>query len=101
MNSATRNFLRKRAHELKPVVMVGKNGNDERIVKALNEALHAHELVKIRFQDFEEDRREIAEELATSTQSEVVTIIGHVATLFRQNRLPEERLIHIPREMLD
>jgi len=35
MNSHERNFLRKRAHELKPVVMVGKSGNDERVNAAL------------------------------------------------------------------
>jgi len=96
MNSATRNFLRKRAHELKPVVMVGKQGGDERVSHALDEALTAHELVKVRFQDHQDERRPIAENLAASVGAEVVSLVGHVAILFRQNEDTAKQVIHIP-----
>jgi RNA-binding protein len=101
MKSAKRKFLRQRAHELKPVVMLGKNGKDERVVKALDEALRAHELVKLKFQDFHDEQRELAEDLAKETKAEVVSIVGHIASFFRQNAKFEERLIHIPREFQD
>jgi RNA-binding protein len=101
MKSAKRKFLRQRAHDLKPVVMVGKNGKDERVAKALDEALHAHELVKLKFQDFHDEQREIAEALAEEVQGEVVSIVGHIATFFRQNKSHDERVIHIPREFQD
>lgn len=97
MNSATRNFLRKRAHDLNPVVMVGKQGGDERVSRALDEALSAHELVKVRFQDFQDEIRPIVESLASSVGAEVVSVVGHVAIVFRQNPEPEDRLIHIPK----
>lgn len=97
MNSATRNYLRKRAHELKPVVMVGKQGNDERIVRALDEALSSHELVKVRFQDFLDERRELADSLASAVKAEVVSVVGHVAIIFRQNKDHADRIIHIPK----
>ncbi|HCJ94231.1 MAG TPA: RNA-binding protein [Sphaerochaeta sp.] len=99
MNSAIRNFLRKRAHNMKPVVMVGKQGGDERVEKALDEALTSHELVKVRFQDFLDEVRPIAETLATSVGAEVVSVVGHVAILFRQNENPEEHVIHVPRTL--
>jgi len=99
MNSHERNFLRKRAHELKPVVMVGKSGHDERVNAALREALAVHELVKVKFQDHLDECRSIAEELATATDSEVVTVLGHVATLFKQNPDPAKRIVHIPKEV--
>lgn len=97
MNSAQRNFLRKRAHDLKPIVMVGKQGGDQRVERALDEALSSHELVKLRFQDFQDEIRPIAESLASSVDAQVVSIVGHVVIVFRQNKNPEDRLIHIPR----
>ncbi len=100
MNSATRNFLRKRAHELKPIVMVGKQGADERVSQALDEALSSHELVKLKFQDFQDEQRPLAEALATSVKAEVVSIVGHVATFFRQNEDKEKQVIHLPKSLL-
>jgi RNA-binding protein len=97
MDSTTRNFLRKRAHDLKPMVMVGRQGADERISHALDEALVSHELVKVRFQDYQDERRELAESLAASVGAEVVSIVGHVAIIFRQNEEKEKRIIHIPK----
>lgn len=97
MNSATRNFLRKRAHDLKPIVMVGKQGADERISQALDEALSAHELIKLRFQDFHDEQRQLAETLATGVGAQVVSIVGHVAIIFRQNEDKDKQLIHIPK----
>lgn len=99
MNSAQRNFLRKRAHELNPVVMVGKQGGDGRVALALDEALSAHELVKVRFQDFQDEIRPIADALAASAHAEIVSVVGHVVIMFRQNQDPDKRIIHIPRTL--
>ncbi|MGE4453783.1 MAG: YhbY family RNA-binding protein [Sphaerochaeta sp.] len=97
MNSSVRNFLRSQAHPLKPIVMIGKEGLDERIVKAMNEALESHELVKVKFQAFKDELRPLSEQLAERTGSEVVSIIGFIATFYKAS---EEHLIHIPRELL-
>ncbi|MGI6432258.1 MAG: YhbY family RNA-binding protein [Sphaerochaetaceae bacterium] len=99
MDSTTRKFLRRRAHDLKPVVMVGKQGPDERISKALEQALVSHELVKVKFQDFHDKMDEIATSLASSLNAEVVAIIGHIAIIFRQNTDPIKQIIHIPKKM--
>lgn len=82
---------------MKPVVMVGRRGGDERVRGALDEALAAHELVKIRFLSFQDDQRYAAEALAASVGAEVVSIVGHVAVVFRQNAHPGDRVVHIPR----
>jgi RNA-binding protein len=79
--------------------MIGQLGVDGRIVRALDEALTSHELVKVRFQAHEDERRAIASDLAEATRAEVVSIIGHVATFFRQNPDQEHQLIHIPKHM--
>ncbi len=100
MNSSVRNFLRASAHELKPVVMVGKEGVDARITKALDEALASHELVKVKFQAHKEDAAELAVALAESAGAEVVTVIGFTGIFFRQNKDPQKRVVTIPASLL-
>ncbi|MFA6773257.1 MAG: YhbY family RNA-binding protein [Sphaerochaeta sp.] len=97
MNSSVRSFLKAQAHALKPIVMVGKSGLEERVIAAMDEALGSHELVKVKFQAFKDEIRPLAEELAVKTKSELVSIIGFIATMYRES---EDHLIHIPKDLL-
>ena len=47
LRSYQRAFLRSKAQQLDPVVYVGKDGFTPGVVGALDEALTAHELVKV------------------------------------------------------
>lgn len=96
MNSAKRNYLRKIAHHIDISVMVGKGGADERVLKALDESLKSHELVKVRFQSFKDEVREISEKMAISLKADVVTTVGHVAIIYRKNEDPKDRVVYIP-----
>ena len=93
INSSTRSFLRKLAHDLKPVVMVGKNGINTGVEEAVDQALVSHELIKIKYIDFKSSKKELTRLLAESVEAEVVSVIGNIAILFRQNRDPEKRKI--------
>jgi RNA-binding protein len=77
--------------------MIGKEGVDERVVNALIEALSSHELVKVKFQAFKDELRPLSEQLAERTGSELVSIIGFIATFYKGS---EEHVIHIPRELM-
>ncbi len=83
------------AHGLKPLVHVGKNGVTEGVIDDTDRALRDHELVKIRFLNYKEQRKELSETLAERTGSEIVDIIGNVAILYRQSPDPENRKIRI------
>ncbi len=96
MNSRVRSFLRAQAHDLRPIVMVGKGGVTENIVAALNDALDHHELVKVKFQGFKDEVRPLSDQLATATSAEVVAMIGFTSVLFRQDAKNPDRLIKIP-----
>ncbi|MBZ4674135.1 MAG: hypothetical protein JG773_1106 [Spirochaeta sp.] len=96
MNSNVRNFLRSQAHSLKPIVMVGKEGVDDRVVSALHEALSSHELVKVKFQAQKDEMRPLSGKLAQKTDSDLISIIGFIATFYRES---EEHLIHIPNSL--
>jgi RNA-binding protein len=68
------------------VVLLGQHGLTPGIVTAIDEALSAHELIKVRLRGVErEDRNRIQGEIAAQVQADVVNAIGHVLTLYRKN----------------
>ncbi|WP_096348876.1 YhbY family RNA-binding protein [Marispirochaeta aestuarii] len=96
LNSGARKFLSAKASLIKPVVMLGKEGATPQLIKALEEALRAHELVKLRFVDYKEDRKTIAAELARGVDARLVRIIGNVAVYYRPHEEPEKRRYTLP-----
>jgi RNA-binding protein len=91
-----RTYLRGLAHKLHPVIQVGKNGVTQDLIKAADDALDIHELIKIKFVDFKDERKELSQEIAEKTSSEAVGLIGNVAILFRQNPNEKKRKITLP-----
>jgi RNA-binding protein len=98
-----RKWLRGRAHALKPVVLIGQHGPSENLIASLEEALCAHELIKVKFIEPKEKaaKFEIIANLEQATQAEMVGMTGHIAIFFRQNRDPEKRRITIPQRGTD
>ncbi|MGM0500021.1 MAG: ribosome assembly RNA-binding protein YhbY [Bacillota bacterium] len=85
LTGKNRSYLRGEANSLDPIVHVGKEGINESVIDQLNEALEAHELLKVRIlESTGRTTRSAAEELATATGSNVVQVIGGIAILFRQ-----------------
>jgi RNA-binding protein len=91
-----RRHLRSLGHELKVIVQVGKDGIDEGLVGAIDQALSDHELIKIKVGDAAElDRHEAAELIASKTKSEVAQVLGNTVLLYRPD--PEEPKITLPK----
>lgn len=97
LKSSQRKFLRGEAHHLKPLVMVGTKGVTEQLLGSVDLALKDHELIKIKFGDFKEAKKEISEEIAKATQSELVGLIGNIAIFFRPCPQTEKRKIKLPK----
>ena len=96
MKGSARKNLRSLAHHLKPVVIVGKNGINSQLIASTEVALNDHELIKVRFGEFKEEKKEISAEIAQATKSEMVGIIGNIAIFYRQHHEPGKRKIKIP-----
>jgi RNA-binding protein len=78
--------LKKLAHSLKPVVMVGQHGVSEGVLEETNAALLAHELIKMRISAGDRDERdEMIQQVLAHSGAELVQRIGNVAVLFRAN----------------
>ena len=91
-----RRYLKGQAHGLKPLVQVGKLGLTEGLAASVREALDHHELVKVRFMDFKEEKKELSATLAQRCGAELIAILGHQALLYRQNPDPEKRTVRLP-----
>lgn len=86
--------LRGLGHHLQPVVMVGKEEITETLLQSVNEALDAHELIKIKLQEgCMLDRKEVARTIADRTDATVVQVLGKTILLFRRG---EEKKIELP-----
>jgi RNA-binding protein len=86
-------------HGVKPLVFVGQKGISPTVIKAVDESLEKHEVVKLKFIDFKEksQKQEMAGAIEKETASELVGMIGHIAIFYRQQRNPEKRKIVVPK----
>jgi Predicted RNA-binding protein containing KH domain, possibly ribosomal protein len=66
------------------------------LIASTEVALNDHELIKVKFGEFKEAKKEISAEIAQSTKSELVGIIGNIAMFYRPHPQPEKRKIKIP-----
>ncbi|HEU0202364.1 MAG TPA: ribosome assembly RNA-binding protein YhbY [Burkholderiaceae bacterium] len=81
--------LKARAHALDPVVLLGAHGLTEAVIKEVDRALNAHELIKVRVPDDDRAAREtVFAELADRLAAARVQMIGKLLVLFRPR--PEE-----------
>lgn len=79
-----RRKLRAMGHHLEPVVMVGQQGVTGAVIAAAEQALHDHELIKVKINEGPEDRHEAAERLASATEAELAQLLGRTALLFKR-----------------
>ncbi|MEL7061732.1 MAG: ribosome assembly RNA-binding protein YhbY [Acidobacteriota bacterium] len=91
-----RRHLRGLAHALKPVVHLGKQGLSDAVVASVDAALGDHELIKIRFVDWKDEKKSLLEELSVRLDCDVVGTVGHLAILYRPARDPDKRRIRLP-----
>ena len=98
MKGYQKKYLKGLAHGLKPTVFVGQKGAVASVVKALNEALDKHELIKVKFVEFKEksQKEAILGALEKETSAVRVGLIGHMAILYRQQKDPDKRTIKVP-----
>lgn len=90
-----RQALKARAHKLNPVVLLGAQGLTDAVMREIDRALTAHELIKVRVPGDDRDEREdmfatIAERLGAAR----VQMIGKLLVLYRPR--PEEPAAKAP-----
>ncbi|WP_209122962.1 ribosome assembly RNA-binding protein YhbY [Alkalihalobacillus sp. BA299] len=88
-------FLRSKAHHLTPIFQVGKGGVNDNMIKQINDALEARELLKVSvLQNCEEDKDEVATELSNGAKAELVQVIGNTIVLYKESK--ENKQLELP-----
>ena len=92
LTSKQRAQLRSLANSIDTIVHVGKDGLGENLVKQADDALEARELIKGKvLENSMLTAREAAEELAATTRSEVVQVIGTKFVLYRPSHKKDKK----------
>ena len=89
LTAAQRQHLRSLAHTRQPVVMIGNNGLSASVLKEIELALNAHELIKIKAASNElETRRTWLADICAGTGASPVQQIGKILVIYRAASKP-------------
>ena len=96
MTSKQRAYLRGLANKLDAIFQIGKNGINDNLIKQLDDALEARELIKITTLETAPDSaKNLSFEIAERIECIVVQVIGNKITLFRQKK--KDSKIELPK----
>ena len=100
LTSKQRAQLRGLANSIDTILIVGKDGIGDNLVKQANDALEARELIKGRVLDNSLlSAREACDELSRLTRSEQVQVIGTKFVLYRETHAkPKEKRIALVKD---
>lgn len=91
LTSKQRKILEKAAHDLQPVVIVGGAGVTEGVISMVANSLKAHELLKIKFNEYKDEKVELTQNICSQCNATLVRIIGNVAILYKEAEKKEDR----------
>jgi RNA-binding protein len=78
-----RRYLRGLGHALKPVVQIGRAGLGGAVLKAIDQALHTHELIKVKVAADADDAETLVEPIETRTRARVAQVVGRTLLVYR------------------
>lgn len=77
-------YLRSQAHSMSAIFQIGKDGVHQTQIEGIQDALHVHELIKVKILDTCGDsKNEVALEISMKTKAEVVQIMGRTIVLYK------------------
>ena len=96
ITSKQRSFLKKLAHDLDPIVYIGKNDLTDNVLNEIDTLLELRELVKVKIQEgCELAAKDVANDILPGLEAEFVQAIGRKFTLYRESK--ENKQIELPK----
>jgi len=96
LKGTEKKYLRGLAHHLKPVILVGKGGLTDMVLDSIDLALDDHELIKVKFNEFKEEKKALSRQIEEKAKAELVGLIGNVAIFYRETADKNKRKINLP-----
>ncbi|MCL1948478.1 MAG: ribosome assembly RNA-binding protein YhbY [Turicibacter sp.] len=86
-----KNYLRGIAHKLQPIIQIGKGGVNDMLLKTIEDALEARELIKVSvLQNCMEAPKILAPAIAEAVGGEVVQVIGRTLVFYKESNNKKE-----------
>ncbi len=76
-------FLRKLAHNINPMLMIGQNGLTNTVLLELQVTLKKHEILKIKMQVEKADKQQIIQNILQASTAELIQVIGNIFVIYR------------------
>ncbi len=96
LTSKQKKYLKSQANHLRPVVQIGKAGVTEHSISSIEAALNSHELMKVKFIAFKEEKEQFLDAILDGANAQFVSMIGHVLTLYKEHEEKEKRNFKLP-----
>lgn len=94
LNSKQKKYLKKEAHDLKPIIQIGKDGLSNNSFITINQALKAHELIKVSIlQNCPVEPEELLLDILARCHCEFVFKIGRTLIFYKPSK---EKLYQLP-----
>lgn len=95
LSNKQKQFLKAKAHELKPIILLGGNGLTEGVMAEIDLALEHHELIKVKVPSIDRDEKvAIMDAIVREAKAQKVQVIGHILVIYRAAK---EKKLHIPK----
>ena len=89
ISDSQRRHLRKLAHHLKPVVIIGNAGLTENVITEIDNSLAHHELIKVKINTADKtEKQTIINKISAQTTADWILSIGHIAAFYRPAEKP-------------
>ena len=87
ITSKQRAYLRSLSVNLPAIMQIGKGGLGENLIKTVDDALEAKELIKLSvLENSDETARSAADSIAEATGADVVAVLGRKIVLYRESK---------------
>ena len=88
-----RAYLRSKANDMDTILQIGKGGISEQVIKQIDDALNAREMIKIKvLENAFISPREVAAQLMDEVGCDIVQTIGNKLVIYRQIKEKDKRI---------
>lgn len=91
LSKEKKRLLKQQVHALHPVVLLGSKGLTDAVQKEIDQALEAHELIKVRLNAPDHAARdEMIQAICEVQHAELIQKIGHLIAIYRKRQDKEK-----------
>ena len=96
LSKSQKKYLRKRGHQLNPVILVADSGLSKTVLQEFDSTIAHHELIKVRIRAADRTSRDaLINELCQKGSADLIQKIGNIALVYRLNK--ENQKIKLPK----